>query len=448
MRCTFMKLKLPYLFLKEYYLARRINRFKSREQVQNYQKRKLQSHLKKIVPLSPFYQRRFKDNSFSNWMNFPLINKSIMMDEFDDLNTVGLKKKEAFEIALVSEKTRNFSPKLKNITIGLSSGTSGNRGLFLVSEEEQARWAGNIIGKVMPTSLFFGKKQSIAFFLRANSNLYNSVNNPKIAFRFFDLLKEVDEHIRELNDYQPTILVAPSSMLRILAKAQEEGKLSIQPLKIISVAEVLSEEDKEIIEKAFRQITHQIYQCTEGFLAYTCPHGTLHINEDLVIIQKEYLDKEAGKFVPIITDFTRTSQPIIRYRLNDVLTEGEACSCGSHFMTLKQIDGRCDDLFYGKRVNEEGIRIIFSDFIRRAAISSTDTSLEYKVKQLNLHQIVVEIHMDNEVNKKEVETMIAKNLKQLFKNMNCEIPHVSFNLYEAPAKGSKIRRVERCFQVE
>ncbi|TWI58065.1 putative adenylate-forming enzyme [Halalkalibacter nanhaiisediminis] len=443
-----MKINLLYLFLKEYYLARRVNRFKSIEQIKQYQEEKVRLHLSKIVPLSPFYQKRFEQHSFSEWRKLPLMDKSIMMKSFDELNTVGIKKKEAFEVALASEESRDFSPKLEDVTVGLSSGTSGNRGLFLVSQEEQVRWAGNILGKVIPTSLFFGKKQTIAFFLRANSNLYNSVNNPKIAFHFFDLLDEIENHIDRLNRYQPTIVVAPSSKLRILAQAKKEGKLSIQPLKIVSVAEALNAEDKLEIEEVFQQKVHQIYQCTEGFLAYTCPHGTLHVNEDLVIIEKEYLDKQAGKFVPVITDFTRTSQPIIRYRLNDVLTEGETCTCGSHFMTLKQIDGRCDDLFYGKRIKDEGVRILFSDFIRRAIISSSDVSLEYKVKQLTFDHINVELSLPDINERKQVQMTIKGNFEQFFKEMECVLPTISFSTYQAPPRGIKIRRVERCFQIE
>ena len=35
-----------------------------------------------------------------------------------------------------SEENRDFSPTIKGITVGLSSGTSGNRGVFLASEKE------------------------------------------------------------------------------------------------------------------------------------------------------------------------------------------------------------------------------------------------------------------------------------------------------------------------
>lgn len=96
-----------------------------------------------------------------NLAALPIIDKEVMMEHFDTLNTVHISKEEAFHVAFEAEKTRNFSPTIRNITVGLSSGTSGNRGVFLVSEEEQTLWAGSIIGKVLPSSILH--KHTIAF---------------------------------------------------------------------------------------------------------------------------------------------------------------------------------------------------------------------------------------------------------------------------------------------
>ncbi len=64
--------------------------------------------------------------------------------------------------------------------------------------------------------------------------------------------------------------------------------------------------------------------------------------------KKEYLDD--SRFYPIITDFKRTSQPIYRYRLNDILVEEKSpCPCGSVFTRIAKIEGRSDDIFYFKK---------------------------------------------------------------------------------------------------
>ncbi|WBV66998.1 hypothetical protein PGH44_06835 [Legionella pneumophila] len=51
---------------------------------------------------------------------------------------------------------------INNIAVGLSSGTSGSRGLFLVSEQERDAWAGIILAKAMPNGL--RSRERIAFF--------------------------------------------------------------------------------------------------------------------------------------------------------------------------------------------------------------------------------------------------------------------------------------------
>ncbi len=112
-----------------------------------------------------FYQDCYKGLEIRHWQQFPIIDKSMMMAKFDQLNTVNIKKSEAFTFAIEAEKTRNFSSTLRGYTIGLSSGTSGNRGLFIVSQQEQQAWADTILAKALPQSIL--RRQRIVFFLRA-----------------------------------------------------------------------------------------------------------------------------------------------------------------------------------------------------------------------------------------------------------------------------------------
>lgn len=104
-----------------------------------------------------------------------------------------------------------------SIAVGLSSGTSGTRGLFLTSSKERDAWAGIMLAKLLPNGL--KQKERIAFFLRANNNLYTTLNkSTKIQFHFFDLVLDFQHHIEHLNQLQPTILSAPASVLLQLAR--------------------------------------------------------------------------------------------------------------------------------------------------------------------------------------------------------------------------------------
>lgn len=354
---------------------------KSFSHTRNYTERAaLEAHQQKQLDcLLTNHNSRFYPHS-AKLQDYPIINKRIFMQHFADINAYDISEKDALSVALKAEESRDFSPVFqttsgKEITVGLSSGTSGNRGIFLVSPEESALWAGYMLKRMLPRPYL--ARHSIAFFLRANSNLYTAVKSPLIRFDFYDLLEALDAHIPRLNAQKPTILIAPAQVLQQLAQHPD---LAIRPKKIISVAEVLEPQVKTRIEQRFGTQVHQIYQCTEGFLAHTCAYGNLHLNEDMVYIEKDWIDRESGRFAPIITDFNRKSQPVIRYRLDDVLIANDApCPCGSAFARISAIEGRCDDILDARTANGEPYAL-YADFIRRAMISD-DLIQEYRVEQ-------------------------------------------------------------------
>ncbi|MFV2045736.1 F390 synthetase-related protein [Metabacillus sp. YM-086] len=428
------------LLLKQYFLTKYGRRFTSREKLLAFHDKKMKKHIKNVLKHSTFYKKLYQDERYHHdWTSLPIITKSDMMDSFNELNTVGIKKEKAFQLAFDAEETRDFSPRIGNVSIGLSSGTSGNRGLFLVSNREEAMWAGTVLAKMLPSSIF--REHRVAFFLRANSNLYESTESGKISFHYFDLLDSFPKHIERLNQLKPSIIIAPPSMLRMIATWKHKQIISISPEKIISVAEVLEDLDRTYIEHIFQQTLHQVYQATEGFLAATCSFGVLHMNEDIIAVQKEYLNKEKGIFVPIISDFTRKTQPIIRYRLNDILIEKKtACPCGSHFLALERIDGRCDDLFYGKKLLTNEEICLFPDFIRKSIMIASDQILEYKVMQreFNLIEIKLKVESDEEV----VKELVLAELQKLWKHEQLLIPQFHFTPYDIVTSDRKLKRIE------
>lgn len=433
----------PVRIVTHYALARGLRRWRTRAQLEHWQERRIIRHVERIRARSPFYQKWWGGKNATEWRHFPQIDKTVMMQHFDTLNTVGITKEEALVLAGESEDTRNFKQSsIQGVTVGLSSGTSGNRGIFLVSDREQDAWTGTVLAKLLPGGLW--KPAKIAFFLRANSNLYESVKRGKLQFQYFDLLERVDVLIERMKQYQPTVWVAPPSMLRILADAYLQGRLTHVPQKIISVAEVLDPLDRKVLEQVFGQTVHQVYQCTEGFLGATCEHGTIHLNEDIVHIEKEYMDPATRRFVPVITDFSRTSQPIIRYRLNDILTEAAApCACGSLFTAIERIEGRCDDTLYFSHRYEGKAVSVFPDFISRAVIAASPDIQHYRVVQRGSGLLEVSMRVSEGANQRQVQAAVLRELGKLADRLQCVLPEVQFVPYTFEAGVTKLRRVER-----
>ncbi|WP_438447049.1 F390 synthetase-related protein [Gorillibacterium sp. sgz5001074] len=447
------------IFLSHYWKARYAHRrWTDREHLLRWQEERILRHIDWVRERSSYYRELWEGYASADWRSFPVIGKAQMMDHFDRLNTAGISREAAFSVALQAEQTRDFASQLgKNrITVGLSSGTSGNRGLFLVSEEESVAWAGTVLGKVLPGPLW--RAERVAFFLRANSNLYESVRGGRLMFRFFDLLTPTEQHLVVLNRYRPTLLVGPPSVLRLLAEAAQDGKLKIgQPNKIVSVAEALDPMDEALIRGVFGRPVHQIYQCTEGLLAATCELDTLHLNEDLVHIGKDVLDQASGRYAPVITDFTRRTQPIIRYRLDDVLLEsGTPCGCGSPFAALTRIEGRCDDLLYWPRLTDGGPSPVFPDFITRSIIQASDSITEYRAVQHTPVRMEITVRLlgggADEQAMEQVKRALLEHMARLGSRLGCRVPDLTVIFCEGAMHqdqaGKKLRRVERRFALE
>lgn len=393
---------------------------RTRAALERYQQRRIRKHLRYLRARSPFYAGVY------TLTDAPVMDKATMMAHFDDLNTAGVRRADAEALALKAERSRDFAPMLGDIAVGLSSGTSGHRGLFLVSPADRDAWAGTVLALTLPPGL---TGHRIALFLRANNALYETVRSKLVDFRYYDLTAPIAEHLADLAEYAPTILVAPPSVLRLLAGAAPQlGEVQ----RVYSVAEVLDPGEAETFAAAFGQEhLHQLYQCTEGFLARTCASGVLHLNEQHVLIEPEWLDQT--RFTPIVTDFSRRTQPIVRYRLNDVLIARRGrCRCGSVLRAIERIEGREDDTLL------LGGAAVFADLVSRAVIAA-DGFTEYRVVQTGPDTL--EVHLDDLA----AAPAVRDELEALWRRLGISAPRTDFLPYAAdPAV--KRRRVRRDWQ--
>jgi putative adenylate-forming enzyme len=423
-----LKFKLYILFYLLLFLVRSDHR-KSRLQLTRVKSRRLKILLRHLKS-SPFYRHYASGNSLEA---FPVMKKELFMHNFDDINTRGIKKADALKLALEAEESRDFSKTLNSITVGLSTGTSGNKGLFLAGEKERAKWVAAVIHRVIGISI---RPKKIAFFLRANSKLYESANSRLLKFNFFDLMNDHDSNFNRLVGLNADILVAqPSALLKIASSFTESRKIPTFE-KVISVAEVLNDTDRAYLEKAFKLTLSEVYQCTEGFLACSCKYGKLHFNEDYLIIEKEYIDKENTRYLPVITDLYRQTQPIIRYKLDDILVEGGTCACGNRFEVIDRIEGRADDVI--RLTDKSGNLIdIFPDYFSRAITIASDEITDYILSQTEKNLLEIYMNNDSEMNKQKVKD----NINELLLKFNIGPVAIYFTPKKVTDQHAKLRRI-------
>ncbi|MHA1556959.1 MAG: F390 synthetase-related protein [Candidatus Heimdallarchaeota archaeon] len=422
------------------------------EDLEKYQLKKAQALVQYVTEKSPFFQAHYNNQNLHDVWNLPIVNKKIMMDNFTEYTTLGFQKEELLDFCLRIEQEQNFTERFHGYNVAMSSGTSGSKGIVITSPEEE---------KYLQAALFsrfvFPKVLRIkwAFILRITTPAFQ-VSKFGQQLTHFNLQLPIEELREKLQQFQPNILSAPPSMLSIIAKEVQNGRLTIKPKRIISYAEVLYPEVKTEIEETFDTLVHQIYQGSEGSIAMTCKCGNLHINEDLMKVQlfdNEGNLTESGKpcHKMIVTDLNKISQPIIRYELNDIITiSPEKCSCGSNFRVIEQVMGRADDLFWGQRENTDELQFIFPDYIRRAIISSSEEISEYQAIQKSLSQVIIRIQLkESPENLEALQQKITDAVQDVFSRYHCAQPSVFVVLEKAKRhpKSLKLVRIKRDFDI-
>lgn len=414
---------------------------------QNKEAQKLVNYAKKH---SKFYSDFYSNFVTTDYLNLPFMNKKLYMENFTDLNTKGLTKEECIQYCLKIEKERDFSQYYKGYLVGMSTGTSGNKGIEFATKLETLMMQFLIyIRFPFPKT----KKYNLAFILRVFSPGF-SHNGRRLRISYVNPLNKMETIIEQLNELNPNLISGPPSVLQILGKARNEGRLNIKPLAIISYGEVLSPNVKELLNQDFDCPVFEVYKCSESLIGISCKHGKLHINEDTTLV--EITDQNSQPVSPgtpgyvVVSDFIKYGTPIIRYQLNDLITiDPEPCSCGSNFRVIKQVHGRADDAFLGKSVQTGEHQFILPDFIRRSIVRSSNQIQEYNAIQKSPTHMIIKLQFKSDieaVSRQEIENSIKTNIADIFSMHDSIVPEIDFQ-YEVLKYDfdNKLRRIRRDF---
>ena len=353
----------------------------SRDRIERWQQPRVARLARDAARQVAFY-RSLPNTAFSE---LPVVGKSEVMARFEDFNRIGLTAAQVWSMIDRGEAPQGYD-------VGCSTGTSGNQGLYLVSDEERFVWLGTIVAKAIPLSL--SRQHRVAIVLPRSSRLYDTANQSKLLkLRFVDLRLGLPSAAEVLAAFQPTVVVAPPKALRWFA----ENDVAIAPRTMFSSAEVLDPPDREVIERRFGVTLRQIYMATEGLFGVSCEHGTLHLAEDVVHFEFEPVAGSPDLVAPVVTDFTRRTQIMARYRMNDILRlDPRRCPCGSALQAVADVIGRRDDVFLLPNRNPAKPDVLVTPDVLRNAVLAADRSIDdFRILQVgeNRIEIVLPLHV-------------------------------------------------------
>ncbi|WP_156457841.1 CoF synthetase [Sphingomonas sp. Leaf412] len=355
---------------RAYVVARlRMARMRDRAAIDAHRARamaRLGHHLARAIP---FY-RGIDPARPDRW---PIVDKQVLLDHFAAMNRAGIALDTVRDVLMRGEN------RIGDLAIGHSTGTSGNRGYFVVDDAERYVWLGTLLAKALPDALW--RRHRVALALPGFSRLYAAAGGgSRVTLGLFDLAEGIDRWAERFAAFAPDTIVAPPKVLRALATRG----LIVRGTTAFSAAEVLDPVDVPAIEAATARPLRQIYMATEGLLGVSCAHGTLHLAEDVVAFEWE---AAAGGLVqPVVTDFTRRAQAMVRYRMNDLLRlDDERCACGSAMQAVAAVEGRRDDLFL------IGDAIVTPDVLRNALLDADPRIDDFRIVQTGAAAIAAAI---------------------------------------------------------
>lgn len=266
----------------------------------------------------------------------PLECEATVYANFERYNALGVSLEEARRLA--REELETGRNPHAGYSFGLSSGTTGEPGVFLTNAHERDVWLGTMLGKFLAPGQVLSL--NAALLLKHNNRLYQASNR----VHYFDIATPASHWAPRLCDLAPNVVIGPPSVLLALAATAAFQRRPLRPHTLLSGAEVLYPQDRERLARAYGVAPRNLYQAKEGFLAAGCANGGLHWNEDLVEVEWMRFYHRPDRAVPVITDFTRQSQTFRRYRLDGVVKLSGACACATPFQRVGAVEGRLRDV--------------------------------------------------------------------------------------------------------
>ncbi len=165
---------------------------------------------------------------------------------------------------------------------------------------------------------------------------------PALIPHYLDALAEY--RIVSLSGYTSSLHALAQEILRL-------GRTDLRMKVVITNAEIVTEEQRETIGRAFQCPVQETYGMAEAAVAGSeCPAGRLHLWPEIGLLEVQDDDRAAppgafGEFVA--TGLLNADMPLIRYRTGDcgrLLADDTRCACGRTLPAIASVDGRTNDL--------------------------------------------------------------------------------------------------------
>lgn len=373
---------------------------------------------------------------------FPTIDKSVLMEHFDELITVpDLHQEDLRKFDAENEADRK--PYLGKYHVVHSSGSTGKPGYFIYDE---AAWHTMLLGIIrgalwnmtMPQILKLLAGRPRILYIAATDGRYggamavgDGIDGVGAKQMYLDIKSPLDDWIDNVRKFQPNIIIGYPSAIKILAELAAEGRVRTQIKRVISCGEPLSAGLRSFLETTFSCPVINIYGASE-FLALGVETG----KEDGMLLFDDLNIIEVENGVMYLTSLYNFAQPLIRYRISDHLVLKEPMT-ESPFTRAEILLGRNEDLLWF----EDGAG--HRDFLHPLAVEGfcIEGLLDYQFRQSAPDVFEMLAEAVSEEKKPTIEAEMLRQMKGILQEKN--LSYVQFyvrfvdEILPNPATGKK-----------
>jgi phenylacetate-CoA ligase len=157
--------------------------------------------------------------------------------------------------------------------------------------------------------------------------------------------------LRRMDELRPAYFANGPKIMQVLAELAERKGIKFEIEAILAFGEAVGSADREAAMQGFGARIIELYSSKEaGAIAHQCPDRVgLHVDAEGVLV--EILNDDDGPAEigqmgrVIVTPFSSTAQPLIRYDQGDLAVRGRPCRCGRTLPVLDTITGRTTAIF-------------------------------------------------------------------------------------------------------
>jgi phenylacetate-CoA ligase len=393
----------------------------STEEILENQKKKLQHLVKQCYETVPYYHKLFKENkikpneiqSLDDLTHIPLLEKTHIQNKKQELISTTIPKKELYE----------YHSGGTNYPINFLL-TKEHNSWELAAEFRAYKWMGYELGDpclYLGGSLNGNTKPNTLKRITNRLEKTKSINFHKVTE---EEIKSIIEGIKEFN---PEVIRASASSVYFIGQFMlREGLENIRPRLIITSAENLLQEQKNIVEEAFGCPVYDCYGSREfGSLASECSERyRYHITAENVLIEfikdgEQVSPGEMGNIV--ITNLRNFGMPFLRYNIGDVgVPSDEKCNCGRGLPLMHTIGGRAND-FLAFIDSETDLVVPLSNPVAIAGMLYKLPIQNFLIKQENLGEILIEIVPLTTYTQEHTKILLDHCENQLGEYLNFEV---------------------------